>query len=258
MRDEGDQQRVWEARAAPPRASLPHPRIGRAGSDAAAPPPILLLQLTRFFVERLATSLGLEGDAARAVRAVYPDAGVAALLRNRWPDAQFSISSLNDRNVVAEGDRAVVVCAPDPQGVEEAERVGAKAAEAGVALVLINPRLASGDAGIGLNVRRMRERFMGRLTVTYCLRPVGNGTVYRRYPGQYQVFVADPSRAGRYVLAAETPARPAGEELMDIMEVAERAMAGGAPGAPAPAPGLLDNIAKTAASMARFMESLTR
>ena len=50
--------------------------------------------------------MNLEGAAAAAVRAVYPDAGVAALLKSRWPDATFSFASLNDRSCVKEGDEA--------------------------------------------------------------------------------------------------------------------------------------------------------
>ena len=47
--------------------------------------------------------MGLEGADAAVVRAVYPDAGVAALLRSRWPleVAPFSIASLNDRQAPA-------------------------------------------------------------------------------------------------------------------------------------------------------------
>jgi hypothetical protein len=39
-------------------------------------------------------------------------------------------------------------------------------------VALVNPRLASGDAGIGLNVRRMRDGFLGAMTVVYYLEPL--------------------------------------------------------------------------------------
>lgn len=72
--------------------------------------------------------------------------------------------------------------------------------------------LCSGDAGVGLNVRRLTKQFTSTFTTSYSLRPVGDvGSVYRRYPGQWQVFVEDPSmEPGRYLLAAERPSRPAG------------------------------------------------
>ena len=56
------------------------------------------------------------------------------------------------RVCVKPGDQVIIICAPDPQAVGDAEMVAAKAAEMGCDLILLNPRLASGDAGIGLNV----------------------------------------------------------------------------------------------------------
>lgn len=59
-------------------------------------------------------------------------------------------------------------------------------------------RLHSGDVGIGLNARRLRERFLKRFNITYSLRPVGEvGTVFRRYPELWKVFVEEPSLPGR-------------------------------------------------------------
>jgi hypothetical protein len=56
----------------------------------------------------------------------------------------------------------------------------------------------SGDVGIGLNARRLRENFLKRFNVTYSLRPVGEvGTVFRRYPGLWMVFVEEPDLPGR-------------------------------------------------------------
>jgi hypothetical protein len=69
----------------------------------------------------------------------------------------------------------------------------------------------SGDVGIGLNVRRMQTQLMGSFTTAYSLRPVGDvGSVFRRFPEPWKVFVEDPETQGRYVLAAERESRPAG------------------------------------------------
>ena len=69
----------------------------------------------------------------------------------------------------------------------------------------------SGDVGIGLNVRRMQTQLMGSFTTAYSLRPVGDvGSVLRRFPEPWKVFVEDPQTQGRYVLAAERDSRPAG------------------------------------------------
>lgn len=66
--------------------------------------------------------------------------------------------------------------------------------------------------GIGLNVRRMRDKFLGSFTTTYSLRPVGDdyGSVFRQYPELWKVFVADADMPGRYKLVAERGSRPAG------------------------------------------------
>jgi hypothetical protein len=66
--------------------------------------------------------------------------------------------------------------------------------------------------GIGLNVRRMRDQFLGSFTTTYSLRPVGDdfGTVFRQYPDQWKVFLADAGLPGRFKLVAERADRPAG------------------------------------------------
>lgn len=65
-------------------------------------------------------------------------------------------------------------------------------------VVLFNQRLSSGDVGIGLNARRLRTNFLNNFTVTYSLRPVGDvGTVFRRYPGMWKVFVEEPDLPGR-------------------------------------------------------------
>jgi hypothetical protein len=63
-----------------------------------------------------------------------------------------------------------------------------------------NPNPPSGDVGIGLNARRLRTNFLNRFTVTYSLRPVGDiGTVFRKYPGMWKVFVEEPGLPGRCV-----------------------------------------------------------
>ena len=48
---------------------------------------------------------------------IYPDMGVAAMLKNQWQDAEFAFASLSDRNLVSEDDDLIVLAAPDPQGM---------------------------------------------------------------------------------------------------------------------------------------------
>lgn len=58
--------------------------------------------------------------------------------------------------------------------------------------------VCSGDVGLGLNARRLRNNFLQRFNVTYSLRPVGEvGTVFRRFPELWKVFVEDKDLPGR-------------------------------------------------------------
>ena len=103
----------------------------------------------------------------------------------------------------------------------------------------------------------MRERFLGRLTVSYSLRPVGDGTVYRRWPGEYQVFAPDPEKPGRFRCIAEMRSRPGGEDLMDLMDAAARGSVvtenGDVVAKPA---GVVDNIFRTIRTVQSFMKGV--
>jgi len=101
-------------------------------------------RMTRRFVECLAQETG-----AGAVKAVYPDAGVAAMLSYQWSDKTFAIDSLNARRPVSAEDELIVICCPDPPGAEECQRtvrqVGEQDEKAGVMerpVVLFNQRLS--------------------------------------------------------------------------------------------------------------------
>lgn len=69
--------------------------------------------------------------------------------------------------------------------------------------------LPSGDVGVGLNVRRLRSRFLKTFVTSYSLCPIGDiGSVLRQFPGIWQVFVEDESVPGRYKLIGEREERP--------------------------------------------------
>jgi hypothetical protein len=83
------------------------------------------------------------------VKAVYPDAGVAAMLTYQWTDKTFAVDSLNARRPVSAEDELIVICCPDPFGAEECQRTVRQVAEqdekAGVMerpVVLFNQRLS--------------------------------------------------------------------------------------------------------------------
>ena len=219
--EEGDQQRFWK--------------------------------LTRRFIDNVVAQ---RPDAK--LKAVYPDAGVAAMLRNQWSDASFSISSLNDRQPVDDSDEILVIAAPDPPTLDSLMKIS-RALNPGQALIMFNPRLASGDVGVGLNVRRLRESFLKDFATTYSLRPVGDvGSVFRRYPGLWQVFVQDNDLPGRYKLVAESASRPGGEDLDLIIMNALGGTGGGDDGNGEGEPSFVNKIGLTISSLQRFMRSLSQ
>ncbi len=48
---------------------------------------------------------------------LYPDMGVAAMLRNEWKDCTFGIGALNERGAFASEDELLILAAADPQGI---------------------------------------------------------------------------------------------------------------------------------------------
>jgi len=125
-------------------------------------------------------------------------------------------------------------------------------------LVMFNPRLASGDVGVGLNIRRLRESFLKEFMTVYSLRPIGDiGSVFKRFPSQWQVFVADTETPGRYILAAEKPSRPGGEDL-DLIVMKALGTDQNQGGDEEGKLGLGEQISMAARNLQRFMNSLSR
>jgi hypothetical protein len=182
------------------------------------------------------------------------------MLRAQWPDAPFGLASLNDRLPVGAADELVVVAAPDPQGLEGVRRLAGGLDPAAQALVVFNARFTSGDVGVGLNARRLRDSFLATFATTYSLRPIGDvGSVFRRYPGPWQVFVADAAAPGRYRLAAETRARPGGEDLdLILMEALGGGGGEGGEGEGGGGPGLVQRVGLAISGLQRFARSLSR
>lgn len=165
-------------------------------------------KLSRRFIENLQDHIP-----TKKFKALFPDMGVTAMLRSLWSDATFEISTLRSKTPVMKEGEVIVIAAPDPLSLEDCRKVVREMPELG-AVIMFNPRLASGDVGIGLNVRRLQNQFLSTFITTYSLRPIGDvGSVFRKYPGQWQVFLEDKTTPGRYQLAAERPSRPAGIPL---------------------------------------------
>ncbi|TVU12643.1 hypothetical protein EJB05_46294, partial [Eragrostis curvula] len=137
--------------------------------------------LARIFLDTLVEETG------QKVTAIFPDAGAAALLKYQWQDAQFKCSSLSDRKPVGAEDEVAVMIIPDHQMLESVERIASQLSDDPIRpLIMWNPRLVSGDVGVGFNVRNLRKNFLRK----------------------WKVFYDDPSRPNRYLLARELTTRP--------------------------------------------------
>ncbi|KAH1083631.1 hypothetical protein J1N35_023392 [Gossypium stocksii] len=176
-----------------------------------------LWELSRIFLDTLMQETGCQ-----KVKAIFPDAGAAALLKYRWKDAAFGFASLSDRKPVESQDEIIVMLVPDYQMLERVQRIASELSDDPPRpLVMWNPRLISEDVGVGVNVRQLRRYFLSSFTTVYSMRPLAAGAVFRCYPGLWKVFYDDKDRLGRYLLAKELVSRPDAEELEIIFGNAE-------------------------------------
>ncbi|PKA63356.1 hypothetical protein AXF42_Ash005251 [Apostasia shenzhenica] len=75
-----------------------------------------LWELSRIFLESLMEHAGIQ-----KVKAIFPDAGAAALLKYQWQDANFGFASLSDRKPIEVDDEVVVMVVPDYQMLDYVE-----------------------------------------------------------------------------------------------------------------------------------------
>ncbi|XP_044483720.1 uncharacterized protein LOC123209657 isoform X2 [Mangifera indica] len=150
-----------------------------------------LWELSRIFVDTLIEKTGCQN-----VKAIFPDAGAAALLKYRWKDAAFGFSSLSDRKPVESEDEIVIMIVPDYQMLQYVQKIASSLSDDPPRpLIMWNPRLISEDVGVGINVRNLRRYFL------------------RCYPGLWKVFYDDKDRPNRYLLAKEFISHPNAEDL---------------------------------------------
>ena len=213
-------------------------------------------EISRQFAQKLLEERSDECE----VTVVFPDAGCAALLKNRWgDDLKFKIASANDRMLVPDDYEGILLfAAADPISLDVVVKSTKKANELQNPVILLNPRLASGDAGIGLTVRRWRDQFLGVMCVAYSLRPLPwcNGTVFKKFPGPWKLYIEKENVPGRFELVHESNSRPAGDELDDLVSEAYRGRDVGEDGEMREK-SAVEKLAGFAASMARFAKSLS-
>ncbi|XP_030545541.1 uncharacterized protein LOC115751717 [Rhodamnia argentea] len=202
--------------------------------------------LSRIFVDTLIAETGCQ-----RIKAVFPDAGAAALLKYRWQDAAFGFSSLSDRKPVENEDEIIVMVVPDYQMLEYVERIASDLSDDPPRpLIMWNPRLISEDVGVGFNVRKLRRYFLSTFTTVYSMRPLPSGAVFRCYPGLWKVFYDDKDRPNRYLLAKEMVSRPDAEDLEIIYgDVEEKSEKG---------PSFFNTAAGIFSSLNRFMKAISK
>jgi len=204
-------------------------------------------QLARHYLETVKEDTGVQ-----KLKAIFPDAGAAALLKHWWKDANFSFASLSDRKPVEDEDEIIIMIAPDYQMLASVEKIASLLSDnLPRPLIMWNPRLFSGDVGVGLNVRRLRSSFLRTFTVVYSMKPLTSGAVFRCYPGMWQIFLDDKERPGRYILAKEQSMRPDADDL-DMVFFAGKKVDD------EENPSFLVETMSTIASFGRFMRSLTK
>ncbi|KAL5566088.1 hypothetical protein UlMin_029252 [Ulmus minor] len=205
-----------------------------------------LWELSRIFLDTL-----IEETGCQRVKAVFPDAGAAALLKYRWKNAAFGFSSLSDRKPVESEDEIVVMVCPDYQMLEYVEKIASNLSDDPPRpLLMWNPRLISEDVGVGFNVRKLRRYFLSTFTTVYSMRPLASGAVFRCYPGLWKVFYDDKERPNRYLLAKELVSRPDAEDLEIIFgDVKENSEEGSS---------LFDKAAGIFSSLNRFMKVISK
>ncbi|KAG6750493.1 hypothetical protein POTOM_044989 [Populus tomentosa] len=205
-----------------------------------------LWELSRIFLDTL-----IEETGSQRIKAVFPDAGAAALLKYLWKDAAFGFSSLSDRKPVQIEDDIVVMVVPDYQMLEKVQKIVSDLSDDPPRpLIMWNPRLISEDVGVGINVRNLRRYFLSTFTTVYSMRPLPAGAVFRCYPGMWKVFYDDKDRPNRYLLAQEFVRRPDAEQIEIIFGNAEEKSEQG--------PSLFSKAAGIFSSLNRFMRVISK
>ncbi|KAJ9131451.1 hypothetical protein P3X46_035108 [Hevea brasiliensis] len=205
-----------------------------------------LWELSRIFLDKL-----IEETGCQRIKAIFPDAGAAALLKYQWKDAAFGFASLSDRKPVGSEDEIVVMVVPDYQMLGYVQKIASSLSDDPPRpLIMWNPRLISEDVGVGINVRNLRRFFLSTFTTVYSMRPLPSGALFRCYPGMWKVFYDDKDRPNRYLLAKEFIRRPDAEELEIIFGNGEEKSEQG--------PSIFNKAAGIFSSLNRFMKAISK
>ncbi|MBF2045875.1 MAG: DUF1995 family protein [Elainella sp. C42_A2020_010] len=156
-------------------------------------------------------------DLGSQLRVYFPDAGAAALARRDWGEKPYAIRGIRDLNSEIQPDEQLILFVePSSVEVQEVEQLCQVAMDRPV--VVLNPRMEDiVTIGIGLAGRRLRERFLNLFESCYYLQPLEKAAIFRAYPSGWQVWV---EKDADYELVSETPQKPVGEALDQILMAA--------------------------------------
>jgi len=187
------------------------------------------------------------------LKVFFPDAGAAALARRDWGEVPFKIVDIGTRSPLEEKiepeDEAYLFISPSAVEVERVEKLCELATE--LPTVMLNPRLEDvAIVGIGYAGRQLRTRFLNNIESCYYLRPIENISVFRAYPGEWQIW---QELEEEFQLIAEQPTKPMGDEIDAILYggTSQSNTANAASVSTSRKPGIL-------ASMQRFLRTLSR
>lgn len=182
--------------------------------------------MSLIFSKQLAEQTGLQ------LKVIFPDAGVAAMMKQQFKDTNIGVDSLNSRNPFNQAeDEFIVIANSDVPSIPSLRRISDQI-EGMAPMVLFNPRSASGDVGVGLSVRRARKEFFDLFTTVYCLNPLfedGSVTLFRKQPDDWKVFIpdVDTEEEGRYKMVSQWSERPSMQDIEIAIEEGEDQASGG-------------------------------
>ena len=142
-------------------------------------------------------------------KAIFSDAGAAALAKREWADLEVSVRGVNEgRRAIREEDKAFLLIEPTSVEVEMVEKLVQLAGDR--PFVMLNPRLENSEVGLGLAARQMRDRFLSTFETAYYIKPLELGALWRCYPQTWQVW--QETESGMQPMA-EVAQRPSSDDI---------------------------------------------
>ncbi len=193
----------------------------REATKAALADGLLRLQVELLFPELKVQPIAekfipaLADTYAERLKVYFPDAGAAALARRDWGETPYVVRGMSEiKGKMQPDDEIFLFVEPSSVEVTQLEQMCQEAGDRPVVLLL--PRLENvATIGIGYAGRQLRERFLNTLESCYYVRPLEGAALFRCYPSPWQVWLE--KGGDTYELISETPSKPVGDALDQIL-----------------------------------------